>query len=316
MPGSASLSFTDPYQYQERIRPAEVQIIATARGEFRAILSQVELHRLTLQCGWQSLPAMARAALHWSRSSIMFHTGTAQPIRADGTDLDSDVLALGAPGEEHFFQTSSNCSWATLTLTPETYTAARTTLVADHFNPTMRNCIVRPPPVAMTRLRALHHRVMRLVPSAGSHGAHRQIVRAAEHALLAAVVDCLEGEGNRTVARLGSRNSTTIMRRLYELLDQSGSVPLYLMEVCARLGVSRRTLHAACAEHLGLGPHRFLWLRRMRLARQALIAADPRLATVTGIATDLGFWELGRFSVHYKWLFGESPSATLGRRRV
>jgi AraC-like DNA-binding protein len=53
------------------------------------------------------------------------------------------------------------------------------------------------------------------------------------------------------------------------------------------------------------------FLRRMHLARLALMQADPAVATVTQIATDVGFWELGRFSVQYKWLFGESPSATL-----
>jgi AraC family ethanolamine operon transcriptional activator len=39
------------------------------------------------------------------------------------------------------------------------------------------------------------------------------------------------------------------------------------------------------------------------LARQSV--------TVTKIATRLGFRELGRFSVEYREMFGESPSATL-----
>jgi hypothetical protein len=34
---------------------------------------------------------------------------------------------------------------------------------------------------------------------------------------------------------------------------------------------------------------------------------------VTRIVTDQGFWELGRFSVAYRALFGESPSETLQR---
>jgi AraC-like DNA-binding protein len=86
---------------------------------------------------------------------------------------------------------------------------------------------------------------------------------------------------------------------------------MYLADICSAVGASERTLRSCCEERLGMGPIRYLWLRRMHLARRALLGADPTTTTVTQIATDYGFWELGRFSVAYQVLFGESPSASL-----
>jgi AraC-like DNA-binding protein len=54
----------------------------------------------------------------------------------------------------------------------------------------------------------------------------------------------------------------------------------------------------------------------MNLARRKLVRSVAAATTVTQIATDHGFWELGRFAVAYRSLFGESPSVTLARPPV
>jgi AraC-like DNA-binding protein len=110
----------------------------------------------------------------------------------------------------------------------------------------------------------------------------------------------------------GRHRHGMIVAKLEEYLEANPNTPLYLAEICGAIGAAERTLRAACEEHLGMGPIRFLALRRMHLVRRALSDADSS-TTVTRIATDYGFWELGRFSVAYRALFGETPSETLRR---
>jgi len=102
-----------------------------------------------------------------------------------------------------------------------------------------------------------------------------------------------------------------VMRRFRRVVEENPEEPLYIPEICKAIRVSPRALLLCCQEHLGMGPKRYLLLRRMHLARRALRQATPGTTSVTEIATRHGFWQLGRFAVKYHSLFGESPSATL-----
>ena len=54
----------------------------------------------------------------------------------------------------------------------------------------------------------------------------------------------------------------------------------------------------------------------MHMARAALFDAEPTSTTVTPIAVSYGFFELGRFAMNYRKMFGELPSTTLNRALI
>jgi transcriptional regulator GlxA family with amidase domain len=109
------------------------------------------------------------------------------------------------------------------------------------------------------------------------------------------------------------RRHAAIMRRFYRVIEEYLDQPFNMPELAKAVGTSERTLTACCQEHLGMGPKRFLILRRMNMMRRDLRRAAPGETTVTEIATRYGFWQFGRLAVAYKAMFGESPSTTLAR---
>jgi transcriptional regulator GlxA family with amidase domain len=164
----------------------------------------------------------------------------------------------------------------------------------------------------MSRLLKLHEMVGQIAKTTPDLLTLPEVARSLEQELIHLMIRCLT-EGAASGMTTGGRRHDTIVARFEEFLEANPDTPLYLTEICAAIGVAERTLRVACEEHLGMGPIRYLSLRRMHLVRRALLRADPSTATVTRLATDHGFWELGRFSVTYKALFDESPSESLRR---
>jgi AraC family ethanolamine operon transcriptional activator len=102
-----------------------------------------------------------------------------------------------------------------------------------------------------------------------------------------------------------------IVTRVEEYLGVNESRPIHLSEVCSGLYVSRRTLHRAFHDVIGLGPSAFLRRKRLCSVRKRLRSSDPMMTTVADVAMQHGFSNLGRFSAEYRSLFDEYPSQTL-----
>jgi transcriptional regulator GlxA family with amidase domain len=110
-------------------------------------------------------------------------------------------------------------------------------------------------------------------------------------------------------------SSLNLVQRAEVLALAELDKPLHISALCRALAVSERTLRKAFNKSCGLPPCRHLRMLRLSRVRRALLLSHDQVATVTEIATSFGFAELGRFSVEYRKVFGESPSVTLQRAR-
>jgi AraC-like DNA-binding protein len=311
MPDGSILTFTDPDEYRKSARLADVKVVVADQGKFEAKVTLVDLPNLWMQENSVSLPYAAHAAIHRGRNPIIFLTGGPQsPMFHSGVEVRPGDIVFDAPGAELHRHAAANCCWGTLALTPEDLAKYGRALAGRDIVAPLATRVVRPKPALMSRLLNLHRAANDLAATAPDVIARPEIAKAIEQELVRAMVGCLTDTGD-VEGHAGRRRGLAAMRRFEEVLEASVDQPLYITEICARIGVTDRSLRGYCQEHLGMSPHRYLWLRRMNLARGALARADARTRTVTEIAGDYGFGELGRFAVSYRRLFGESPSVTL-----
>jgi AraC family ethanolamine operon transcriptional activator len=102
-----------------------------------------------------------------------------------------------------------------------------------------------------------------------------------------------------------------IVDRACEVMLASTDEPLSMLEVCRRVGASRRNLNYCFKDVLNTSPLKYLRAVRLNGVRRELLRDAP---TVIDAAARWGFWQLGQFSHDYKQQFGELPSATLKGR--
>jgi len=141
-------------------------------------------------------------------------------------------------------------------------------------------------------------------------GTSSAIVGQAEAAAVAIILDAIEPvapRANDVGRRRVARRAETLIR---ERLGASCSVA----QIAAEFGTTLRSLEIGFQEVYGMAPHAYRTSLRMSAARTDLRRGS---GTVSEVAVRWGFQHLGRFSVDYRRMFGESPSITMrsARRR-
>jgi AraC-like DNA-binding protein len=307
---SKVLSFADPFPYQAAIRAADLELLPTSKGKFRAELTQITLNRLWMQQGHESLPRVLVGTVDPSRRVIGFLTGANDPAMAHcGLSVSPRDIIINSTDALHR-RTEAACNWGSMSLPLDDFDAVCKSLTGHEFPNDTATHLVRPGPVLMSQLLNAHASVAQIARTIPDILASPEVARALEDKLTHLMVRCLT-DGTSVDRSAGCRRRDRVVAQFEEYLEANQGRALNLAEICTAIGVAERTLRAACEEHLGMGPIRYLTLRRMHLVRRALLRADYSETSVTRIATDHGFWELGHFAVAYRALFGEAPSESL-----
>jgi AraC-like DNA-binding protein len=312
MPGSGTGTFVDPDEYEAGLRQAQIDLLVTANGAFKARLTWATLHHLRLLCSEEDLPRIGYVSLPSVLVFVGFADRASPPIHWGGAALQSTEIIFHGRSARFHQRTTGASSWSLIGLSSEDLGRFGEVLFGKAFSPPSVGEVLRPAARVAAKLRRFHAQACRLAETRSRVLTHPEVARAIEQSLIHALLTCLN-TNDRREDNAARRHHAAIMVRFEEVLAEHPGRPLPMPELSALIGVSERILRSCCTEFLGISPSRYVLLRRLKRVRTALQNADPAAARVGEIARSCGFTEFGRLAGAYRTTYGESPSTTLRR---
>lgn len=128
--------------------------------------------------------------------------------------------------------------------------------------------------------------------------------------LVTFLLHCIEESHQFEPPTHGSwKNHKTVALKAQEYLENHYSAHFRMDELCQFSGTSVRSLQRSFQTYFGITVTEYLKALRFNRARRDLLSGTQE--NVTLAANNNGLTHLGRFSLDYAAMFGESPSATL-----
>src|ERR1700722_6350312 len=287
-----------------------VSLLVTDPGSFRARFTRIALHQLRLVTAEEFLARISFQSVPPDMTLVSVAFGHNRPLIWGGSRAGADEIITLSAGHRTHVRSVARSHWGTIVVP--------TRLLASNTELRSRRAVVVPGGVSRWRPSAKSCRYLTRLHSRATRAANLQAdvittaeaARALEQELIDAVIACLS-EAPLAVSSDTHDRHADIMGRFEDLLQAHPDRAFTSADLCAALDVSGRTLRTCCDDHLGMGPNRYMRLRRMHSIRRALRTADPATARVSKLADQYGFGEAGRFAGVYRTWFGELPSVTL-----
>ena len=135
-----------------------------------------------------------------------------------------------------------------------------------------------------------------------------------EDMLLSALLYGQPNNHSRLLHCAHAQAGPAFVRMAEDYIDAHAQEPIGIRELTDLTGVSAPSLFGAFRRHRGYTPMQYL--KRVRLDHVHESLLEPANGdTISSLAYRWGFTHLGRFAEAYRNRFGETPSATRGRRR-
>ena len=297
-------------ELSDAVQGAEIDVLQLERGRFRGHLTHMSVGGMPLSVGAFSLGVRTRGVLSDDRITIGMLTGCTNRVTHWSHETHPADVLLTPPGEAHDGRYYGGASYATISLDQADIASVLGT------EPRLRELGMAPkthyradPREGEFIIRRLREVVARLEDTRSTWSADaaafwkRSIIEAMTATILS------NEPSDEDDAEIAS--ARRIVGKVEDYLEARGLRPVHISEICSEVHVSRRTLHRAFHDAVGIGPVAFLRCRRLCSVHSVLRSSDPATTTIAEVALDQGFLNPGRFSGYYHSLFNEYPSETL-----
>ena len=314
MPGSAISTFSEPDDFAAALCDGgSLDLLVIDRGPFRARLTRIALHRLCISSAEEHLSRIAFISLQPGIVRVSMPMKQNAPLVCGGIRVHSgEILTQRSDARVHE-RLDGPCHWRDVRVPINVLASYGEAVIGTRFQVPSGLRVWRPPAGAFKRLTDLHVAAIRQTEIRPGASIEAEAAHGIEQELIHALIDCLSAGPADDNARTRRRHAS-IMARFDDTLRAHPNRVMSLDEICEAVRASERNLRTCCAAHLGMGPCRYLRLRRLQLTYRALGNANPHGSSVSWVARHYGFTDLSRFAAGYRAMFGELPSATLRRR--
>lgn len=294
------------------VQGAQIDVLQLERGRLRGHLTHMLIGGMPLSTGAFSLGVRTRGVLSDDRVTIGMLTGSTNRVTHWSLEMHpADILVI-PPGDAHDGRYHGGASYAAISLDRTDIPSVFGT------EPRLRELGLGPkthyradPHGGEFVLRRLREAVARLEdPRSVWNADAAAFLKRSIIEIMAAPILSNEPSDEDDAAMLSARR---IVSKVEDYIEACGLRPVHVSEICCEVHVSRRTLHRAFHDAIGIGPVAFLRCRRLCCVHSILRSSDPATTTIADVAMNQGFLNPGRFSGYYHLLFDEYPSETLAR---
>lgn len=312
MPGSGTWSFSDVSGFQASLGDICTEFVVTHPGTFSARLTRTTLQHLHLMRAQEVLSRVAYVALPPDRIYVSFSSQPALSLIWRGVTLDPGEIILHSRGERLHQRTVGAGCWGLISMPPSSLALFGKAVTGSVLELPASGQLLRPNTRELTQLVRVHGEAAHLAETRPQTVGHPEIVRAMEQELAELLIFCL-ADCKVRVETDAMKRVQRVMNSFEDFLATNLRANTDFLELRSGIGVSAGAFRDICAAALGVGPGRYVQLRRLMRVRAAIIRADPGRARLSELATSGGFNQPGRFAALYRAAFGETPSATLRR---
>ncbi|MDX8530824.1 helix-turn-helix domain-containing protein [Mesorhizobium sp. VK25A] len=319
---SFRLDFKDPERFVTSIPGGKFGALSLARRTFKARVQSVHLgHDLAVRSLNIENGIVFRSELTGRNppsTVYILPSVLGNAALLDGREISGRSIASRIEGHTPLLRTYGPHEVGTVTIIRESLRRAAAALIGRDYGALLLSpaTTIEADPAPLSRLNALYREASELLTFFSPKelgGTALPGVEVLRDRIVTALVSSLVVSPLKP-DHMARQLQTISMAKIDRFIEENLHSPFGLHELCENTGLALRTVEVIVRSRTGMSPVGYIRHRRLANVRRNLLNPDRHTA-VTRVALDNGFLHLGRFSIQYRQVYGESPIVTLRRIR-